>query len=174
MIGFVVEDEALKAIAGEVSKKLGLSIKRGYIRCMDGDRLNKGLKYARDLIRLGCKKVIVLKDKGGAPADVEGRFEQMNFPPQSKLVLAVMEAETWFLADEKALEAYLGAKVKPIPNPEGDPDPKARINRIFKDVKGRSYYESGRDPLELARRVRPEVIEKRCLSFKKFIKALQE
>lgn len=175
MIGFVVEDEALEAIAIEVSNKLGVRIKHENTRYMNGDRLNKATKYVHDLLSRECRKVIILKDEDGAPPDVEQRFTRMNFPFQSELVLATMEAESWFLADEEAIGDYLGVKVNPVSNPESISKPKEYLSRIFRNEKGRDYYESGRrDTFELARRMRPEVVENRCPSFRRLRQIIRE
>lgn len=171
MIGFVVEDRALEALVLALTEKMGFSTSRNLIRYMNGNRLRKAKKHASDLLSRGCEKVVILKDLEGAPPQIEERFKQIDFPSQSELIIVVREAETWFLADEEALRD-LGIKVKAIPEPERIPDPKGFLNRLFRRYKGRDYYESGRDPFEIARRLNLEKLRK-CPSFSSFEKAVR-
>ena len=173
MIGFVVEDPALQHIATEVSRKLRIVIRKENIRLMDGDDLEKAKRYVRDLVeRRRCQRVVVLKDKLGAPPDVEERFTRMGFASQSVLVLAVGEAESWFLADHEAISEYLQARVRSVSNPESLLHPKERLKSIFKSHR-KAYNEGGRDPQELAQRMRPEVVAPKCPSFQKLIDVIQ-
>jgi hypothetical protein len=94
----------------------------------------------------------------------------MGFPPQARLLVIAREIETWFLADEEALGDYLGVRVRSFPEPEGILDPKEKLNRIFEKARGEKcgYYEAGTDPAEIAKRLRLEVLERKCPSFKAF------
>ena len=168
MIGFIVEDNAQEKAIIEITRKLGIQTVKRFIRFMDGNRLKKASKYVRDLVRTGCQKVIVLKDLEGAPPKVGERFKRLEFLPQAKLFIIVREIETWFLADEEALEDYLKVRIKPIPEPERVLNPKGFLNRLFEEVRGEGYHEEGIDPAEIARRLRLEVVERKCPSFKKF------
>ena len=174
MIGFVVEDNALGHIATEVSKQLGVTIPKRNVRDMKGDRLAKAARYARDLVLQGCERVIVLKDSIGAPPNVHQRFQNEDYPINSHLVLAIGEAESWFLADEEALSEYLRSRVNPTSKPESLADPKERLKDIFRRARGESYIETGRDPQELAQRIRPQVVAERCPSFKSFMEIIQQ
>lgn len=175
MIGYVVEDNAQEKAVIELAMKMGISTPRKFVRRMNGNRLRKGCKHARDMLSLGCAKVIVLKDMEGAPANLKERFSEMRFPPQARLLVIAREIETWFLADEEALGDYLGIRVKAFPQPERIPDPKGKLNHIFEKARGKKsgYYEGGTDPAEIAKRLHLEVLERKCPSFKAFKNEVQ-
>ncbi|MBT9159752.1 MAG: DUF4276 family protein [Dehalococcoidia bacterium] len=176
MIGYVVEDNAQEKAVIELTKKMGIRTPGKLIRVMKGNRLEKGCKHVQDMLSRGCAKVIVLKDMEGAPRDLEERFREKGFPPQARLLVIVREIETWFLADEDALEDYLGIRVKSFPKPEGIPDPKGKLNHIFEKARGKGsgYHEAGTDPAEIAKRLRLKVVERKCPSFRKFKKEVQD
>ncbi len=176
MIGFVVEDNALRHIVLAVSQKLRIQAPPNPVRIMWGDDLRKGKSFAQEFFqRKGCRKVIVLKDRQGPPFRIEERFQQEGFPRESSLVVAEQEAESWFLADEEALSDYLGGRVNRIPNPESLAHPKETLKELFRRHRRRSlpYHEGGSDPQELASRINPEVVAQRCPSFQRLLDAIR-
>ncbi|MCL0103241.1 DUF4276 family protein [Dehalococcoidia bacterium] len=176
MIGFVVEDNAHEKSVIELAKKMGFQTPGKSITVMNGNKLRKARKYAQIMLSQGCAKVIVLKDMDeNRPGELEKRFQEVQFPPQTRLVVITREIETWFLADEEALGKYLRIRVKAFPQPEGISNPKERLNHIFQDVRGKSsgYYEAGMDPAEIAKRLCVRTIEEKCPSFRKFKEEVQ-
>lgn len=170
MIGLVTEGRSDKTATPEICKKLGISV---CIRKMDKNNLAKAKRYATLLISSGCKKVIVLKDlHGSTVSKIETDFKNTGFPSKVELCIAVRAIESWFLADERALGDYLGSNVKRFPNPENVSKPDEVLDGVFRKEKGRAYYKGGQDPAEVAKRLRLDIVEKKCPSFKNFRAAL--
>ena len=88
MIGFVVEDNAHEKTVLELREKMGFNTSRKFIRVMKGNRWKKALRNAQDMLSRECPKVIVLKAMDeNRPSDLEKRFQEMQFPPQTSVSL---------------------------------------------------------------------------------------
>lgn len=168
MTGFIVEGPSDEKAIYEIAKKLPVRTERKLIRVMDGNKLNKAKRYALDLMYLGCRKVILLKDSKGAPSKVKDRFLSMGFETVVSLHLVVKEIESWFLADEEALGDYLRTRIKAVSEPERIDQPKEYLGQIFKESRREAYFEGGKDPAEIARRLNLRRVESKCPSFKEF------
>ena len=171
MIGFVTEGPSDKSIVQEICRQLGI---RTDVRRMRGNNFGKARALSARLFDAGCKKVIILKDlHTSTPSEIEGKFRGEGFQSQVSLCIVVKAIESWLLADEKALSDYLGSEVEAISNPEDISEPDELLEDIFRREKGRSYIKGGRDPDEIAKRLRLRIVEKKCPSFKEFKAAVR-
>jgi len=167
LIGFVTEGLSDKNIVQEICKKDGI---KSAFRRMRGNNLNKAKRLAHLLLSGGCKKVILLKDlHSSTSSEIKKKFEKTEFTDKVKLCIAVRAIESWLLADEKALSDYLGSEVEQVQNPEDISKPDELLDDIFRKEKGRAYLKGGMDSAEIAKRLRLNVVQKRCSSFKEFM-----
>lgn len=171
MIGFVTEGGSDVSVVREICQKVGIKTQ---FRRMRGNNLGKGKRLADLLSAAGCKKVIILKDlHRSTPSEIDTKFREAGLEGEAKLCIVVKAIESWLLADEKALSDYVGSEVKRVHNPEDISKPDEFLDGIFKKEKGRAYLKGGKDPSEIAKKLRLRVVEKRCPSFKEFRAAVQ-
>ena len=171
MIGVVTEGPSDKNVVQEICRKERI---RSTFRLMRGNNFTKAKRYSISLFHDGCNKVIVLKDlHRSTSSEIETKFIEVELTGEVKLCIAVRAIESWLLADEWAFSDYLGIKVKTVHNPEEILKPDEFLNNIFKKTKDRPYIKGGKDPAEIAKRLRLNVVEKRCPSFKEFMAAVQ-
>ena len=171
MIGLIVEDSSDERAVREICKKLNIETE---FRRMRGNDLKKAKRFADLLFSEGCKNVIVLKDLHSfEPSALKTRFAQTGFEQQAKLCIVVRAIEAWLLSDEKALGDYLGSEVKRVHEPEAIEKPNQILDKLFNKKKGRPYLKGGEDPAEIAKRLRLQVVERKCGSFKEFRETVQ-
>jgi len=136
---------------------------------MRGNNLDKARRLTDLLLSSGCRKTIILKDlHRSTQAQIEERFNQVGFGSDAKLCIIVNAIEAWLVADEKAIGDYLSSEVKAVHNPEEIPRPDEFLNNIFKKIRGRPYLKGGKDPAEIAKRLRLNIVEQKCPSFREF------
>jgi hypothetical protein len=166
LIGLVSEWTSDRDVVQEICRKSNIKTKH---RLMRGNDLRKAKTYSVQLFDEGCNKVIVLKDlHSSTTPEIEAKFRRNRFEEKVHLCIVVRSIESWLLADEAALSDYLGVPVNPVYNPEEIPNPYDYLNSIFKKARDIEYYKGGKDPAEIARRIRIGIVEKKCSSFRIF------
>jgi Domain of unknown function (DUF4276) len=126
-------------------------------------------------------KALVVRDADGkVPATLieamEARIARRTYPFPVRCLVIVQELETWLLADSEALakvtQEYASRAVAEINEPlERIVDPKGRLQRLLSGAKVPYTQEVAR---KIARAIRLEIIEERCLNFRSFRQAVAD
>jgi hypothetical protein len=157
--------------------------------------LRQAPAVAAALLEGGCAHVAILWDSApfgctkNAPQDDLTRFwrecdeldhqrKASGEPPLDRTALCpvpvVRELESWLLADERALSAYLSTPSHPvpigrIPRPQREPNPKKTLKRLFEAEGKRSAYMDYLDAAPLARQVRDLARLRKLSSFQELM-----
>lgn len=154
---------------------------------------SKGVETAQRLVETnGCDLVLIVWDlkpflEGPPPAThciheaevLRQRLAALNRATRAKIRLLCLtwELETWFIADEKAVSAYLSTdahkKKFKCANPEGKTDPKAVLDKACKEARGRSRgYEDFKEAIRIACGIEQTNKLQAIPSFERFAKLL--
>ncbi len=141
---------------------------------------------AKLLTEEGCGKVIIIWDLDKSPCQSEDRVKILESLNKAEVELSKVffvcikkELESWLLADESAIYSFLSKKtnhiiekINKIPNPEHDPNPKKKLNRIIKERNGIPYDDKV-DAKQIIELADIKKIGKRCSSFQEFEKKVK-
>jgi hypothetical protein len=147
-------------------------------------------EYVAELLERGCKKVIILWDLLPDWGEYEGRGCRRG---DREEILASLEAakvtvndgrvflvciegmlESWLLADERAVGAFLSTPAHPVNvrrcrNPEGQRDAKAALSGIFRQSRSRYNHYIDRDHAIMIAQNLPDLARLRdCTTFNRF------
>lgn len=172
-IGLIVEGNDDEVAIEKLCKKIGVTAE---IRKQRG-RINvkKACAYAKDLIRKGCEKVIILPD---AHCNEEGERKRLQeiyklcgeLRDRIHICVVVNELESWLIADNKVLSEYIGRSIK-IGNPEDVHDAKGYLREILRKV-GKVYYTAL--AREIAEKIDVHEVLKKCRSFVEFYNKVRD
>ena len=148
-------------------------------------------QWVKGLLNDGCQRVLILWDllpawgehegKGCRHSDKEQIFESLRYaginPADKRIRLICIEKmlESWVLADHDAVAAFLSTdahkiKVSPCKHPDAVKDPKAVLNKSFRQTRFQKY----RDLYHAFRVIQKADLNKlrRSESFRRFEKKL--
>lgn len=184
MFAIMAEDdsdaECLAAIVRKHYNNQSLSIRRkGYDGA--GALCSKGKRDILAWKRSGIRKFIVCHDADSHEHMlVEDKILREIVRPANAvadccIVVPVEEIEAWMIADEAAINAVIPSfKLKVHSNPETIKDPKEWLIKASEAANGKPLYSPKTFNPAVAKRLRLDVVKKKCPSFRRFIECLQK
>jgi len=178
-IGLIVEGESDRRALEKIFSRIGVDVE---FRIVQGFPVRKINAFAREMRNSGCKKVLILRDTE-CKEKIE-RYEELKDKIRElegiEVCFAQCSLESWLLADEEAIESLLRertrkpVKIEIISNPESIPDPKNKMNEIFRRTKGfkLGYIEVTHAP-EIASRANISKLEEKCQNFREMMKKIK-
>lgn len=150
---------------------------------------NKGTEVAKDLVELdGCDLVLIVwdlkplwKEEDGTQAknckdERKMMLERLTGIAAStlgkvRLLCLTYELETWLLADDATIRAYLSKETHPctwkVSKPASYQDAKAQLNKVFNEFRGRKY-EDYSEAIKIASKWTSTSKLRKIPSFKRF------
>ena len=123
-----------------------------------------------DLVREGCEKLIVVRDRDTrTEKSIRSELEVEAPPTAATVCIPVEELEAWFFSDLAVLRKVAPAhpSLKAHANPHLIKDPKERLEALSLDAKRRPRYSTA-DNASLAEVLGLDVCAARCPSFRHF------
>ncbi|MCS4542454.1 MAG: DUF4276 family protein [Euryarchaeota archaeon] len=169
--GIIVEGPSDEKVIKEIATRLGIPIR---VRVAKGkpELLKKMDSYA--LLLRECEKVIALIDSHCTEiSKVEDEVTRARKNSQREIKICIVRhaIEAWFLADENALGEFVENPTA-ISNPEEICKPDEEIEKLFRNS-GKEYLKT-RDALKLINKINFTSVERKCESFKSFLKLLMD
>ena len=183
MKGIIVEGPSDRAFVLELAKRLHIQVEARAA----GLSWRKIAVYARELLSLGCEKVIVLLDTHCRSASdwrnlVINKLGERGLAEELRsgaveVCLAVHALEAWLMADREALLKLVGREVRVPSSPEDYCQPDKVLDAVFCKASGsrRRYYKGNlRDVRALAAVMDVRVAQQACPSFAEFLASLKD
>jgi len=179
-VGLVVEGSYDEAALSELVQKCALLETKVICRpCGNAFQLTKKFPgFLEDFrhVNLGLPvdRAIVIRDADHKnPSDLiarmEGKIIGRNYPFPTRLLVIVEELEAWLLADEAAISLVTSRSQNRIIDPETLHNPKERLQRILSSA---HITYTSKVAGRIAAAARPEILEQRCPSFRRFLTSL--
>jgi hypothetical protein len=194
-VGFIVEcgpQGAESKVIPHLARMIGATLEIVEPITLDSKRLLKENcdRWARALLELGCRRVLIIWDLLPAWGEYEGTgcrhddkeaiFQSLRnaglAPNDNRIRLVCIEKmlEAWLIADEKAISDLLSTEAHRIPirrvkSPESISDPKAFLMTQFRKSGGRfRRYEDRIHAIQIAQRIQNLTRLQRLESFRRF------
>ena len=174
-VGIIVEGESDRRALSKILSRYGL--KAEFRLLQGGFNVRKINSLARGLKEAGCDKVVVLRDteyksKEERRSELSRKISELAEGVEVCFVRCSLES--WLLADEKAVEAVTGVKVKEYSNPELIPNHKEELRRIFKRRGSKLGYTAVSHVPKIVENMNLKKLEAKCLSFKEFLEVIRD
>jgi hypothetical protein len=182
MFAILAEDdsdaEAMSHIVRKHYRNDRLSVKtKGYDGC--GGLLRKGARDIRTWLDQGIKQFVVCHDADGHRPEVirQKVIDKIVRPAKAEkvccIVVPVQEIEAWLIADEAAIKQVIPSfRLKGHNQPESIPSPKEWLIDQSRASNGKPLYSPKTFNAAVAKRLRFDVVKKKCPSFRGFLDCL--
>jgi len=182
MFAILAEDdsdaEAISHIVRRHFNDDSLSIKKkGYDGC--GGLCAKGARDIKTWSVQGITRFVVCHDAdSNAPSDIREKVLKAIARPsgveqQCCITVPVQEIEAWLIADEQAVAAVIPSfQLKGQSQPESISSPKEWLIKQSEAENGKPLYSPKTFNAAVAKRLRFDVVQRKCPSFKAFVDCL--
>jgi hypothetical protein len=184
MFAILAEDEsdadALSHIVKRNFNNDRLSIrKKGYDGC--GALCRKGARDIKAWRAQGIKRFVVCHDADSNPPDdirekvLSSIVRPSGAEKQCCITVPVQEIEAWLIADEQAISTVISSfRFSGHKRPETIQSPKEWLITQSKAANGKPLYSPKTFNAAVAKRLRFDVVQEKCPSFKAFVDCLNE